>query len=72
VDPALLASVEKRVNCCGASRLSALIRDLDRATHGDPPIWEAVTMSFAGKVSELPSLPQGSRSRYEQLHHERH
>jgi len=40
---------------------------------GPPPIWEDMTMIFAAKFLDLPSLPQGSRqSHYEKLRHERH
>jgi len=67
----LLVPLEERVQCL--RRIQALhTRDLARAVRLDPPIWEDTTMSFAAKVLDLPSLPQGSRAHYEKLLHERH
>ena len=62
----LLVPLEERVQCL--RRIQALhTRDLDRAGRLDPPIWEDTTMSFAAKVLDLPSLPQGSRAHVPQL-----
>jgi len=67
----LLVPLEERVQCL--RRIQALhTRDLNRAGRLDPQIWEDTTMSFAAKVLDLPSLPQGSRAHYEKLLHERH
>jgi len=67
----LLVPLEERIQCL--RRTQALhTRDLDRAYRLDPPIWADTTMSFAAKVLDLPSLPQGSRAHYEKLLHERH
>ena len=67
----LIVPLEERVQCL--LRIHALhTRDLNRAGRLDPPIWEDTTMSFAAKVLDLPSLPQGSRAHYEKLLHERH
>jgi len=69
-DP-LLVPLEQRVQ--SLRRLQAQrTRDLDRASRGDPPICEDVTLHFAAKVLDLSYLPQGSRSHYEKLLHERH
>ena len=64
-------TLEERIQCL--RRTHALhTRDLNRAGRLAPPIWEDTTVSFAAKVLDLPSLPQGSRSHYEKLLHERH
>ena len=69
-DP-LLVSLDQRVQ--SLQRLCAQrTRDLDRASRGDPPTWEDVTMNFAAKVLDLSCFPQGSRSHFEKLLHERH
>ena len=60
----LIVLLEERVQCL--RRIHALhTRDLNRTGRLDPPIWEGTTMSFAAKVLDLPSLPQGPRSPYE-------
>eukprot|EP01040_Poterioochromonas_malhamensis_P020083 gene20083-23904_t len=47
-------------------------RDASRTLRADPPIWEDTTLHYAAKVLNLASLPQGTRSHYEKLLHERH
>ena len=67
----LLVPLEQRVQFL--RRLQAQRdRDQNRAQRLDPPISEDGTVSFASKVLELSCLPQGSRSHYEKLLHERH
>jgi len=64
-DP-LLVSLDQRVQSLWRLHAQRTL-DLDRASHGDPPIWEDATMSLAAKILYLPYLPQGSRSHYEKL-----
>jgi len=66
----LLVSLDQRVQSLHRLRAQRT-RDLDRASRGDPP-WEDVTMNFAAKVLDLSCFPQGSRSHFEKLLHERH